>query len=694
MKKKVSKLTALMLTLAMALSLALPAWAVEGADPPLLISPAPVESGTYLSWDEFLQQYVEDHPELYESFDADAFFAEEYPWETKEDFMRYMNLEDEAAFKEYLWQESLYYLDDNPEDSLYQTISDAYDAYLIETYESRHPGELDRLKTEDLLAALGYTKTLTPMEQFMEEHSMSDQSEVRSFLVSDYAWSRLNVEDTHVKALAYQELYPEQWANFDADAWFVEEYSYWDSKEEYTNYYYLTTEDEFREDMFVDYVGSESWMWDTGWWNGSGSKAVSLMANGEDVDAAIAVENGVSYTDGDTLNAILGTNLTGGRIAIRQAAQDAGWDVVWNAYSNQILLFHRDSLPQGDFTRLDALMNRLLSAARLEEGQSYKTTETMDLKLTAFNSLDGDKTCTARITAEMLQKDNRYELTVTVNAADLLRLLPAQSLEQFQAQLGIQDLGRLLRSCKFTAILNGETGMLYFNAPFLNLVDSSISADTWYSFETDAMPFDQSNPEWDTNDFLYQTMLSESANSFWAEYAYYSYLQTQETLGSLFGPQQFTERGGTLTWSLNTRSLQDLLAQEDAEAAAQIASLFKEFEVKLSVSQNGSMTSDAVLRLDMDALAQWSQDTYDAPDPFYTALTAWALNLLDFRLESHASGTASSSTSTASLHWKNQFKLEMTGRSTRQKTTAEPRALPPAGSKIEFPFGPLGSGSM
>lgn len=686
--KKFSKLTALILSLVIALSLALPTWALEYTVPSLLISPDTAENGSYLSWDEFLHKYTEeDHPELYENFDADAWFAKQFPWEDKEEFLQYMGPESETMFKEYMWISYLNqlsgYFEDYADDPLYQAIDAAYDAYLIETYEARHPGELSKLKTEVLLANQGYTKTLTPIQQFMEDNGLSDQAEVRPSLLSDYALSRLNVEDAHVTALAYQELYPEQWAEFDADAWFAEEFSYWNSKKDYTDYYYLITEEEFREDMFIDYVWSESWKWSLSW--GDSTQTVTLAVNGETVEAEITLEGGSTYTDAATLNAILGTQLTGDRIPIRQTAKAAGWDVVWNPYCKQVALYHKDSLPQGDYTQFDTLMNRLLSTIKTEKGQSYKTTQTIDLKLTAFNSLDGDKTYTARITAELLQKDNLYELTVTVNAADLLRLLPKQFQELFQAQLGIQDLSRLLRSCKFTMLLNGETGMLYFNAPFLNLVDSSISADTWYSTEVgmDALFLEQGSLEWNTNDFLYQTLLDNSAASYWSGYfAYPSYIQTQEMLGRLFGPQNFTEQGGTLTWSLNAQSLQNLLWQEDEE----IASLFKEFEVKLSVNRNGKMTSDAVLRLDMDALAALITPVYDASDSLYIAFTAWMLNRLDFRMESHASGTAERSSGTALFHWKNQFKLELSTTSSRQKVTATPNAAPPEDAEIIYFF--------
>lgn len=677
MKKRLYKLTALFLTLTMALSLSLPAVAAENAAPPL-ISPAPAETASYLSWDDFLLQYVESHPQYYEAFDPDDWFTENYGWEEKEEFIQYMDLEDEAAFKEYMWWE---YLDElsyssSDDDPVYQEIDAAYDTYLVETYEARHPGELNKLKTEDLLVNWGYTKTLTPIEQFMEDQEITDRSKVRPYLLSDYAWNRLRAEDHHAESLSYQELYPEQWASFDDDAWFAEEYSYrFDSKQEYMDYYILLFEEEFRDDMFVDYVDPQSWIWGLLPWDQP--QKVTLSVDGAVLEADIVLDGSVTYTDALTLNQILGTSLTGDRVPIRQAAEAAGWDVVWNPHRQQVFLYHRDSLPQGDFSQLDTLMNRLLSTIKTEKGQSYKTTQTTTLKLTAFNSLDGDKTASARITTELLQKDALYEYTLTVNAADLISLMPKSLVELANSWLEPQDLTSLLRSSRITVLLNAETGGIYFNVPILSLLDDSFTADTWLRLDAGqslSLLADIGTLEWNTNDILYQTLLRSSAESYW-DTSYYSYLQSQAVLGSLFGPQNFTEQGGTLTWSLNAQSLWGSLP----EAAAAI---FKEYEVTLSADRNGRITTDMALRLNTDALARLiMENSYDTSF-FSNALTSWAVGLLDFRMESHASGTAARSSETSLFHWKNQFELETSSSSSRQKTSAIPKAAPPEDAEI------------
>ena len=76
--KTMKKLLSFALSLSLAVSLAVPALADE---PP---AAAPI-----LSEEEFRDQYVADHPELYEAFDPDAYFAETYPWRDKEEYMNW-----------------------------------------------------------------------------------------------------------------------------------------------------------------------------------------------------------------------------------------------------------------------------------------------------------------------------------------------------------------------------------------------------------------------------------------------------------------------------------------------------------------------------------------------------------------------------------------------------------------------------
>ena len=63
--------------------------------------------------------------------------------------------------------------------------------------------------------------------------------------------------ETEIWAFAqqYKENHPEEWTAFDADAWYEQEWSdFFASKEEYMEYYDLPSEEEFREDLWVEYV--------------------------------------------------------------------------------------------------------------------------------------------------------------------------------------------------------------------------------------------------------------------------------------------------------------------------------------------------------------------------------------------------------------------------------------------------------
>ncbi len=729
MKKR--NLTAIGLVLALLLGTASPVLAAEPAPAQLA-----EESEGYLAWDEFMYQYMEEHPEHYESFDADTYFAGTYgDWYTKEEYMADVGLETEEDFKEDMWWEWLLSDGIYSNDALYDEVDAAYGAYILDFYESGHPGELDGLRTEDLLAWRGYTETLTPMEQYGKDWELDSEEAVRRNLLKEYARDRLRVEELHADFLAYQAAWPEKWADFDADDWFAEGHSF-DEKEEYMNTWSLRTEEEFQESMFVDYVESNYWYWELeengGYtpWQGEeeqGECPLALVVNGFPVEAELTAEDGVSYLPAKAANEILGTAYAEGPVAIRAAAQAAGWDVAWNSRNNEVVLLDREALMGGvlltadeleemladedsgaylrrigelegnyikqDFSRFDELMNRLLSGAETKAGQSCRTTENCDLTLTAFNSLDGDKTYAVHITADVLVRDNIIDMTLTANAGELLSLLSQPTLDKLAAEMPkvtLQNLKTLLTGCKAEVILNLEEGRLYWNIPLLAAFDDMLNEDTWYSLdlglaeEGTAAWKALADQKWNTGALLYEMLLAESESGYWgAEYAYGEFLRGRAMAYAIAGPQTVAEENGALTWHMDADSLGQMLAIADGEweAAAAASQLFREMGITVCVDQSGKFSSAMVLRLDMDALAgkMTASPWYEAGE---TALMTWVLNLLDFRVSAQASGTAAQASGAAQFHWKNQFKLDVESGSSREAVDKEPRTAPPAGAEI------------
>lgn len=294
-------------------------------------------------------------------------------------------------------------------------------------------------------------------------------------------------------------------------------------------------------------------------------------------------------------------------------------------------------------------------------------------------------------------KDDVVDLTVTANAVQLLELLPQASLDKLGAQLGkasFQELRTLLTGCKLQAILNFGEGTLSWNVPLLTLMDDTVTEDTWFTTALDAG--DEAvfsgvfaalqAGEWSLGGFLYEMLLTGSGDSYMgAEGSYDSFMMAYGMANTLFGPHTVSERGDTLTWKLDCETLNAALAGvagytgSDEEEFA-LSSLFKEYEVMLSVDRNGRMTADAAVRPNMEGIAAMATQGswYDAGE---TALMTWLLGLLDFRETAHSEGTANRSTGTAQFHWKNQFELDVSTTSTRTESRTAPRTAPPAGAE-------------
>lgn len=681
--------------LALGCSLALPAFAAEAAAAPEEIralsekydlarpipaaARAPGDAGRSAGDEDvytaFLEQFAADytaaHPEEYAAFDADGWFAREWAWWTRAEYMEAFGVT-EAGFRDAMWEEYVQRL----------AVS-AYDAKLVADYRAAHPGELERYDVTVWLSSQGYRD---PLEAAMEDYGLSSAREMTTYVLARYVQGRETAAELLARAADCAAADPAGYAAFDADAYYQAEYGAWYPKEEYLIDNFLLTQAEFRDAMYVESMdrgapGAPSWQ--------PGQPV--LVVNGETrQDVVLTAENGVTYASAGQLGEILGTEETGDRLPVRSTAAAHGWDVVWNAGSNQVILLDRAAIRaqlDGELADLNTLMGRLLAASLPRAGQSFRTTETWELSLTAFHSLDGDRTARATLRAETLIRDNQLDITLSVSAADLLSLMSRQTMDRLSAELPkftAQNLKTLLAGCKVQLLFDLEEGRLYANAPLLSLFDDTVGENTWFAWDlgggADLAALTGNTAGWGT-ELLYQTLLSESEGGYLGgEYAYENFSDGRAVMALLFGPERFAEQGGTLTWSLDAAALGSLLEQTVGSAAEMP---FREFALSLSASDAGGFSAQAVVRPDMDAVGAMAADSAGlGGSAGGTAAVTWVMNLFDFRMAAQASGTADQAAETAEFHWKNQFKLTLSGAAVRAAADDLPRSAPPAGAEI------------
>lgn len=723
---KAKRFLSLLLSLALTASLAAPALAAEESSP--LVVPTEEEvlknlaelgilSGTALSdyYDEFdlefARQYQEEHPQEYAAFDPDAWFAQEWDfYDSKEEYLADYGLTEEL-FREDMWVE-------------YVTCTDeyyaAYDEYMarertrkVEDYRAAHPGELEGLDLQTLLDWQGYEE---PMAAFMADWDLDSEEEARETLLELYVDNRLNAEERRKTVELYRAADPESWESFDAQAYFEENWSWYD-KDRYMDARGLFTEEEFVEQLYMEHMMGNSLL--PGW--GYRDNPLSLVVNGwPRQGSAISAENGVSYLPAQELNEILGTHYAGEEpVAIRPAAEEAGWDVVWNRNNNQVVLLDRERLTRGivlpqemdvdgqttdfieyDLSGFERLVRRLFSLAEQKEGQSYRTTGNCEMALTTFNTLDGDESRKVTLTTDALVRDDVVDLTVTLNAAQVLELLSKPTLDALAKELpkfAFQDLKTLLTGCKAELIWNPGEGRLCWNIPLLSLLEPG-AGEVWYSVDLDpdgGLTSEEvlaaiRGEDWSVGELAYEYLLTQSGESYGgASEAYSNWMQGYGMLNGLFGADTVTEKDGSITWALTGERLNQIISSVagsflwsyyDGEESPEW-NIFKEYDLSMTIDRQGKVTSSAAVRPDMDALAG-AMSGSEWMGVGETALMTWLLNLLDFRYTARTSGDAGHAQGRTEVHWKNQFKAELETVTDRREVKDAPRTAPPAGAEI------------
>ena len=678
------KLLALTLSLTLTLSLAAPALAVEAPATPVP-EPAVAVSVPVNAWDidygAFAQQYVSDYgaayPDEYAAFDANARFNEEYGgYYTKTEYMEIFDLTTEEDFKRDMFGEFLG-----------RAISADYNAAVVEAYRTAHPGELEAVDVSALLERIGYSD---PMTSYMEGEGYTTEAQAQNSLLTGYIDNRDALAAIQADNAAYEADHPGAQAAFDPDAYFQESYGDWWTKAEYMADNGLYSDGEYADSLFNEYVQYQRQNEPV-----ISDEPLHLVANGVAVDAALTAENGVTYAPAAVLAKTLGTAVAGdknGSVSIREAAAAAGWDVAWNASCNAVVLLDKTAIMAGlgeKFGRMDELLSRLMALAVPKDDGACLTTSTTDLKLTAFNTLDGDVTANATLKAELLQKGSLWQLDLTLNANDLLKLMSDEmkaALAKESPKFTVTQLTSLLTGVKAHLLYDLGGGRLYVNLPILASFDSQIAENTWYSFDLGTAGVDLSAALSDlsVSGVLYQSLLTQSATSSWSTpeeiYASFDDGESQDMLAKLVGNDRVTEKNGTLTYALTTADVNGLFTALDESMPA----LFKDYHISVAVDQSGKMTVDMALRPDMDAIAGYLSDAGWSGGSFAdTTLYTVLLNFFDMRMTAEGEGTASAGKESAQFHWKNQFKLDLTERYTRTKTDKAPLSAPPADAKLE-----------
>lgn len=571
-----------------------------------------------------------------------------------------------------------------------------------EEYAQEHPEEIANLDTDALIAGWGYTDiNMTAEEAFMERFSWANVT-LEDAVKIQYINNRVRIEELRKDAADYKEQYPEAWAAFDADAFFEEGsssdayYAYWAgmTKAEYMAEWNILTDEEFADDMFVQGAWADEYeKWDDdGWYDPDGEPTLTLMVNGVASEIAIEAGEGTTYADAAALRSILGDQAVApdatGSIAIRAAAEAAGWDVQWYDggwadEDQEVQLWDRKSFETQlveKFGPLNDFMAKAmdLSMETLTSKEAISGKETVDVTLTRFSTLDGNKDYKLKLTADYVIQNSVLDMTLTFDVAQLLGLVSPADL----ANLGkdgaptLETLTQLLKAGKMEILFDYDKGAIAYNIPLLTLLDES--QEGWHTYYLPG--WQEMEDAWQTEGNAYTSSLYSQmiAYASWggAEYALADYQRSVAALSSYAGKDCFTTADdGSMTYNVTTQRMNRALAELMELSEPEKVSLFKAFDWSYALDNRGKVDMKIHIRPDMEGIAQaMAREDFD---PYFGQGTIMmgVLGVLDMDMAASGGGDQSRSTSQLTIHWNNVGTMDMRCEAKATPTTRAPRQI-------------------
>lgn len=649
MKKRMKTVISLAITLALTLSLALPALAYQDTDPPQW------EEWGYASLEELLADFDMTEEEYYEVLVA--------PDLNRQNWID-AHPEEVAAFDPYSYFDQKYYYYESPEEYM----------------------EWNGLDEE------GFRQDMLLLWATNQMENESQQRELEEFIAA----------------------HPAEYAAFDPHSYFEQNY-YYMSPEEYMEWSGLD-EEGFRQDMLLE------WMWafkqqqaqqemlvQAKLAAGGSPDGVNVMVNGacipfpdarpeirdgrtmvplaaamEYLGAAVsydqashtarvsmgelsfthAIGTGVlSLDDGNQIAMDVPSYVKDGRTMVPVAffAQALGYEVYWDGIYETAVLLDRHGLAEeidAQFTLVNRLLYTLSGADLRREGQSLKSDLDLELVITMLDSLNGDKSYKMELDGSNLDNGTVSSAKYTADLGQLMDLLldnlPFYIIDG-ETRQELESYRDMLSRISVDLIIDLERQCLYLRCPLLAQLGLMESPDTWA-----ALPLEGLMDAFRTGTLTVgELLVSTSFDAGWSPFNAWETMAFSAGEGAaLIGDGCFTKSGSSYTLGYSEESPWWYGSGDELETLSAL----------LKITPAGQKGCSYSL-------------TLETRNP--EALLTYALT-----------GSSGRADLEMTFHEKNVAKgtLEMTIR--YSATRQQPQAQPPAGDRIEYPAGILGTGTL
>lgn len=657
------KLISILLTLALTLSLSAPALAAAPAEVPLpdLIDPSlPVEDSVVIRDSGYpmgaeVAAWLEAHPEEVAAMEASLDQWADTSW-------GYSSVAEMAE----AWGESEAYirdmlLEEQVGTAMYQEEQQAAQA----EYAAAHPGYLDGFDPDAWLRR-AYPAYRDPEEAFVADYDLADRAAFEDYMKGDYTNHLIWMEDLRNDIDAALAEDPAALEGFDVDAYFTQEYPYYDSQEEFMPDYGLLDRAELETYLTWEYLTyyaapSDPWTDESKEALGGVPGELGIMVNGTyltfDGDKPYA-ENGVTYVPADELGEALGLTLTGDYVPLRETAQAAGCEIWWDQDYQTAVVIDPAALTEaidGGFTALNGVLAKSVPA-----WERWAETEDWTVTLTMFDTLNGDKTYPMTLTQESLYGPEGLQTTGKYDLSALMTLLEGMGLLEYVGEDEREAVSAVL-SGDYELRWDMESGDMAFTASclpdLLSIMGTPYPKDLWFTMdgetteELTALLSDLMDREKPVTVGALTWALTRSTTYGSPVFCWRDAMDFADALALFLGDDALVREGDAWVLRLGMAEVAALLGY-DAEEDMGI----QDFALECAFGDDGSVTG-SLLFLTPDG--SWS--------PAMRLTARWDLDLTGGTVE-------------AEFHLKNQMKLTITGTSALEETDGKPETGVPEGA--------------
>lgn len=336
-----------------------------------------------------------------------------------------------------------------------------------------------------------------------------------------------------------------------------------------------------------------------------------------------------------------------------------GYDVSWDPGFKTAVVLDTEAFTEETDSKL-TILNLLLAdqAAAMRTDKTLCRSTSLDLDLTLFDTLNGDRHLSASANAQSLIGSAAVNGSVQIDLSDIMDLLAEEGYFTDDENISA-ELQKSLRPLKADVIYNRQTNQMYIQSA---LLDDYVGEGAWLqsSMEdfTGALSLDDMLSAATVGGMLTTQITQASYDS--ALLWYDDLHAAADQIIAVLGDQNFTTSGSTSTLTLDKDKVMKLLGSEDEDDLDWDYGLSGEISLSLRVTKTGETSCDYALT------AEIRNDD-------------WAAKLNDTK-------TGQKENMTFNLHVKNVFQATLTGQATTTQSSASVQTEPPVGAVTLDPY--------